>query len=128
MDVWCAQASNRMPRNGGLLDETIDADLEAIALRSMPQPAKLAQQATHKLKLPAHLPVTNCTMSYNHGSLCGHAMKRMDEDINDYTADTSRAERQIRTDAACARFQTLIRAGTRRTPLAICCCKIWFAP
>jgi transposase len=101
-----------------LLDEAIDADLEAIAaelatLRS-PEPTPPAKDAPKRSPLPAHLPrievrhepeQTVCS--------CGCAMKRIGEDVSeklDYTPGVFHVERHIRGKWACAKCQTLMQA------------------
>jgi len=101
-----------------LLDETIDADLEAIAaelatLRS-PERTLPAKDKPKRSPLPLHLPrievhhepeQTVCS--------CGCAMKRIGEDVSeklDYIPGVVQVERHIRGKWACAKCQTLIQA------------------
>jgi transposase len=103
---------------GSLLEETIEADLEAIAieldaLRSTePAPTTKAQPKRHPL--PPHLPRRDvhhepeCTVCS-----CGSALKRIGEDVSeklDYTPGVFEVERHIRGKWACAHCQTLIQA------------------
>ena len=101
-----------------LLDETIDADLEAIAaeLATLRAPARTpaAKDKPKRSPLPAHLPrievrhepeQTVCS--------CGCAMKRIGEDVSeklDYMPGVFQVERHIRGKWACAKCQTLIQA------------------
>jgi len=101
-----------------LLDEAIEADLEALAAElDALQPAKDTAPAKDRPKrapLPAHLPrvevrhepeVTVCG--------CGCALKRVGEDVSeklDYIPGLFQVERHIRGKWACAKCQTLIQA------------------
>jgi transposase len=101
-----------------LLDEAIDADLEAIAaeLETLRSPARVQapKEQPKRSPLPAHLPRfevrheperTVCS--------CGCAMKRIGEDVSeklDYTPGVFQVERHIRGKWACAKCQTLIQA------------------
>ena len=100
-----------------LLDETIDADLEAIAvelaaLRS-PQPQPTVNQPKRS-PLPAHLPRIDVRHEPEQTVCsCGCAMKRIGEDVSeklDYTPGVFHVERHIRGKWACAKCQTLIQA------------------
>src|SRR5207247_1363382 len=100
-----------------LLDETIDADLEAIAvelaaLRS-PQPQPAVNQPKRS-PLPAHLPRIDVRHEPEQTVCsCGCAMKRIGEDVSeklDYTPGVFHVERHIRGKWACAKCQTLIQA------------------
>jgi transposase len=103
---------------GSLLAETIDADLEAIAVEldalQAIKPAPPSPDKPKRAPLPTHLPrvevrhepeVTLCG--------CGCAMKRIGEDVSeklDYTPGVFHVERHIRGKWACAKCQTLIQA------------------
>ena len=103
---------------GSLLDEAIEADLEALAAElDALRPAKDTPPPKDQPKrapLPAHLPrvdvrhepeVTVCG--------CGCAMKRIGEDVSEklgYTPGVFQVERHIRGKWACAQCQTLIQA------------------
>ena len=87
-----------------LLDETIDADLEAIAvelatLRS-PEPARASGNQPKRRLLPAHLPRVDVRHEPEQTVCgCGCAMKRIGEDVSeklDYTPGVFHVERQIR--------------------------------
>jgi transposase len=101
-----------------LLDETIDADLEALAaelatLRS-PERTLPAKDKPKRSPLPAHLP----RIEVHHEPertvcSCGCAMKRVGEDVSeklDYIPGVVQVERHIRGKWACAKCQTLIQA------------------
>jgi transposase len=101
-----------------LLDETIDADLEAIAaelasLRSA-QPAQVPKDQPKRSPLPAHLPRVDVRHEPE-GTVCscGCAMKRIGEDVSEklgYTPGVFHVERHIRGKWTCAKCQTLIQA------------------
>src|ERR1700730_2505956 len=101
-----------------LLDETIDADLEAIAaeletLRS-PMRAPAPQEQPRRRPLPAHLPRVEVRHEPERTVCsCGCALKRIGEDVSeklDYTPGVFHVERHIRGKWACAKCQTLIQA------------------
>ena len=103
---------------GSLLDETIDADLEAIAtelaaLRS-PEYVRPAKDQPKRSPLPAHLPRVDVHHEPERTVCsCGCALKRIGEDISeklDYTPGVVHVERHIRGKWACAKCQTLIQA------------------
>ena len=102
-----------------LLDETIDADLEAIAvelatLRS-PEPARASGNQPKRRLLPAHLPRVDVRHEPEQTVCgCGCAMKRIGEDVSeklDYTPGVVHVERHIRGKWACAKCQTLVQAA-----------------
>jgi transposase len=101
-----------------LLDETIDADLEAIAvelaaLRS-PEQTRAPRSQPKRSPLPAHLPRVEVRHEPEQTICrCGCAMKRVGEDVSeklDYTPGVVHVERHIRGKWACAKCQTLIQA------------------
>jgi transposase len=101
-----------------LLDETIDADLEAIAaelatLRSA-QPAQVPKDQPKRSPLPTHLPRVDVRHEPEQTVCsCGCAMKRIGEDVSeklDYTPGVFHVERHIRGKWTCAKCQTLIQA------------------
>jgi transposase len=101
-----------------LLDEAIDADLEAIAeeletLRS-PSPVPAPQEPPKRRPLPAHLPRVEVRHEPERTVCsCGCALKRIGEDVSeklDYTPGVFQVERHIRGKWACAKCQTLIQA------------------
>jgi transposase len=101
-----------------LLDETIDADLEAIAaelatLRSPEQPLP-AKDSPKRSPLPAHLPRVEVHHEPERTVCsCGCEMKRIGEDVSeklDYTPGVFHVERHVRGKWACAKCQTLMQA------------------
>ena len=101
-----------------LLDETIDADLEAIALElatlRSPELARGPRNQPKRSPLPAHLPRVDVRHEPEHTVCsCGCAMKRIGEDVSeklDYTPGVVHVERNIRGKWACATCQTLVQA------------------
>jgi transposase len=103
---------------GSLLEETIDADLEAIgvelaALQS-PERIRPVPDTPKRSPLPAHLPRVDVRHEPERTVCsCGCAMKRIGEDVSeklDYTPGLFQVERHIRGKWACTRCQTLIQA------------------
>ena len=101
-----------------LLDETIEADLEAIevelaALRS-PERTQPPKDKPKRTALPAHLPRVEVRHEPEQTVCgCGCAMKRIGEDVSeklDYTPGVVHVERHIRGKWACAKCQTLVQA------------------
>jgi len=101
-----------------LLDETIDADLEAIAteLATLRAPERTlpAKDQPKRSPLPAHLPRVEVRHEPEQTICsCGCAMKRIGEDVSeklDYIPGVVQVERHIRGKWACAKCQTLIQA------------------
>jgi len=102
-----------------LLDESIDADLEAIeleleALRSAPDLPPPPKETPRRVALPAGLPRvefqhepenTQCT--------CGCALERFGEDVSeklDYTPGVFQVHRHVRGKWVCRRCEKLIQA------------------
>ncbi len=115
---FAARSEQLHGAQGSLLDETIDADLEAIAaelatLRSAP-PAQAPKEQPKRSPLPAHLPRVDVRHEPEQTVCsCGCAMKRIGEDVSeklDYTPGVFHVERHIRGKWACAKCQTLIQA------------------
>lgn len=115
---FAARSEQLHGAQGSLLEETIDADLEAIgvelaALRS-PERTRSPKEKPKRTPLPAHLP----RMEVRHEPQqtvcsCGCEMKRIGEDVSeklDYTPGVFQVERHIRGKWACAKCQTLIQA------------------
>jgi transposase len=101
-----------------LLEETIDADLEAIAvelaaLRS-PQHPQAPKDKPKRSPLPANLPRVEVRHEPERTVCsCGCALKRIGEDVSeklDYTPGVFHVERHIRGKWACAKCQTLVQA------------------
>lgn len=101
-----------------LLDETIDADLEAIAAEletlSSPPRAPAPKEQPKRRPLPADLPRVEVRHEPERTVCrCGCALKRIGEDVSeklDYTPGVFHVERHIRGKWACAKCQTLIQA------------------
>ena len=102
---------------GSLLEETIEADLEAIAVElavlrtSAPSPLN---DKPKRRAFPAHLPRIDVRHEPEHTMCsCGSALKRIGEDVSeklDYTPGVFHVERHIRGKWACAQCQVLIQA------------------
>jgi transposase len=101
-----------------LLEETIDADLEAIAaelatLRA-PPPTPAPKDPPKRSPLPARLPRVEVRHEPERTVCsCGCAMKRIGEDVSeklDYTPGVFHVERHIRGKWVCTKCQTLIQA------------------
>jgi transposase len=103
---------------GSLLEETIEADLEAIAqeLTALRPGEHLpaAKDTPKRRPLPAHLPrVDVCHEPEQTICECGSALKRIGEDVSeklDYTPGVFHGERHIRGKWTCAQCQVLIQA------------------
>src|SRR6185503_13859999 len=101
-----------------LLDEAIDADLEAIAqeLETLRSPARVQapKEQPKRSPLPAHLPRVEVRHEPERTiCACGCAMKRIGEDVSeklDYTPGVFHVERHVRGKWACAKCQTLLQA------------------
>ena len=94
-----------------LLDETIDADLEAIAVElaqlQSPEQVRAPGNQPKRSTLPAHLPRVDVRHEPDQTVCgCGCAMKRIGEDVSeklDYTPGVFHVERHIRGKWACAK-------------------------
>jgi transposase len=115
---FAARSEQLHGAQGSLLEETIDADLEAIgqelaALRS-PASAPPPKEQPKRTPLPAYLPRVEVRHEPERTVCsCGCAMKRIGEDVSeklDYTPGVFHVERHIRGKWACAKCQTLIQA------------------
>jgi len=101
-----------------LLDETLEADLAAIAVElaalTSPERVQPRKDTPRRSPLPAHLPRVDVRHEPAQTVCgCGCAMKRIGEDVSeklDYTPGVFHVERHIRGKWACARCQTLIQA------------------
>jgi transposase len=103
---------------GSLLEETIDADLEAIAvelagLRSA-EDSPAPKEQPKRRPLPDHLPRVEVHHEPEHTLCsCGAALTRIGEDVSeklDYTPGVFHVERHIRGKWACAQCQVLTQA------------------
>src|SRR6266542_4001286 len=115
---FAARSEQLHDAQGSLLDETIDADLEAIAaelatLRSA-DPAQAPKDQPKRSPLPAHRPRVDVRHEPERTVCsCGCAMKRIGEDVSEklgYTPGVFHVERHIRGKWTCAKCQTLIQA------------------
>jgi transposase len=103
---------------GSLLEETIEADLEAITaelagLRAG-EHSPAPKDTPKRSPLPAHLPRVDVRHEpQNAMCACGSALKRIGEDVSeklDYTPGVFHVERHIRGKWACAKCQVLTQA------------------
>ena len=116
---FAAQSERFSPEQRSLLEESLDADLQAVAeeLEQLAPPVadkSPAKQQPKRQSLPAHLPrreirhdpeSTTCA--------CGCQLKRIGEDVSeklDYVPGTFTVERHIRGKWACARCETIQQA------------------
>ncbi|PRD67314.1 IS66 family transposase, partial [Malikia spinosa] len=115
---FAAQSERFSPEQRSLLEESLDADLQAVAeeLEALapPTPEGQVKQQPKRRLLPAHLPrreihhdpeSTTCA--------CGCQMKRIGEDVSeklDYVPGTFTVERHIRGKWACAQCETIVQA------------------
>ena len=115
---FAAQSERFNAEQRNLLDETLDADLEAVAREIealAPQAAPPAQRQPPKRQpLPAQLPrreIRHEPESTTCG--CGCQMKRIGEDVSeklDYQPGVFTVERHVRGKWVCAHCETLIQA------------------
>ena len=115
---FAARSESFNTEQRSLLEETIDADLEALARELEQQrptvPATSEKQAAKRQTLPANLPrreirhepkSTTCS--------CGCALERIGEDVAeklDYVPGVFTVERHVRGKWVCARCETLVQA------------------
>jgi transposase len=114
---FAARSEQLHGAQGSLLEETIDADLEAIGqeLAALRSPASAPpKEQPKRTPLPAYLPRVEVRHEPERTVCsCGCAMKRIGEDVSeklDYTPGVFHVERYIRGKWACAKCQTLIQA------------------
>ena len=101
-----------------LLEETIDADLAALAAEIEAQqpkkPVAEDKQQPKREKLPAHLPRREIRHESEHTTCgCGQAMKRIGEDVAeklDYQPGVFTVERHVRGKWVCACCEKLVQA------------------
>jgi transposase len=100
-----------------LLEETLDADLAAVAAeieREQPNKAPRDRQAPKRTKLPANLPRRDIHHEPENTTCgCGQAMKRIGEDVAeklDYEPGVFTVERHVRGKWACACCERLVQA------------------
>lgn len=115
---FAAQSERFNAEQRSLLEEALDADLQAVAQEierlAPPAPAARERQQAKRQPLPANLPrremrhepdSTTCT--------CGCQMKRIGEDVAeklDYVPGVFTVERHIRGKWACAKCERLVQA------------------
>ena len=115
---FAAQSERYGAEQRSLLEETLDADLQAVSEEieqlSKPQAIQAERSQPKRQALPAHLPrreirhepqSTTCA--------CGCRMLRIGEDVAeklDYEPGVFTVERHVRGKWACARCQTLVQA------------------
>ena len=115
---FAARSEQLHGAQGSLLEEAIEADLEAIAAELAAlhtvEPVSPAKDQPRRTPLPAHLPRVEVRHEPEQTVCsCGCAMKRIGEDVSeklDYTPGVVHVERHIRGKWACAKCQTLIQA------------------
>jgi len=114
---FAARSEQLHGAQGSLLEEAIEADLEAIAkelaaLHTV-EPLPPAKDKPKRTPLPAHLPRVEVRHEPERTVCsCGCAMKRIGEDVSeklDYTPGVLLVERHIRGKWACTKCQTLIQ-------------------
>jgi len=115
---FAARSEQWRGAQGSLLEESIEADLEAItvelaALGSV-EHAPAPKDKPKRSPLPTHLPRVEVRHEPEHTMCgCGSELKRIGEDVSeklDYTPGVFHVERHIRGKWACAQCQTLIQA------------------
>ena len=115
---FAARSEQLHGAQGSLLEEAIEADLEAIAAELAAlhtvEPVSPPKDKPKRTPLPAHLPRVEVRHEPDRTVCsCGCAMKRIGEDVSeklDYTPGVFVVERHIRGKWACAKCQTLIQA------------------
>jgi transposase len=115
---FAAQSERYSAEQRSLLDETLDADLQAvseeIAQNTSPALAPLGRQQPKRQPLPASLPrreIRHEPESTTCG--CGCRMLRIGEDVAeklDYEPGVFTVERHVRGKWACVRCETLVQA------------------
>ena len=115
---FAAQSERYSAEQRSLLDETLDADLQAvsdeIAQLSQTEAAPREKQQPRRQPLPANLPrreIRHEPESTTCG--CGCRMKRVGEDVAeklDYQPGVFSVERHVRGKWACAQCETLVQA------------------
>ncbi len=101
-----------------LLEETIDADLEALAQEleqlAPSTPAERQRQQPKRQVLPAHLPRREVRHEPERTTCaCGCALQRIGQDVAeklDYTPGVFTVERHIRGKWVCTKCETLVQA------------------
>jgi len=115
---FAAKSEAYTPEQNSLIEETLDADLAALAAEiEVQQPTKPApedQQQPKREKLPAHLPRREIRHEPEDTTCgCGQAMKRIGEDVAeklDYQPGVFTVERHVRGKWVCACCEKLVQA------------------
>jgi transposase len=115
---FAAQSERYSAEQRSLLDETLDADLQAvseeIAQNTSPALAPLGRQQPKRQPLPASLPRREiCHEPESTTCGCGCRMLRIGEDVAeklDYEPGVFTVERHVRGKWACVRCETLVQA------------------
>jgi transposase len=115
---FAAQSERFNAEQRDLLDETLDADLEAvsreIAALAPATPAAAVRRQPKRAALPARLPRREIRHEpENTTCACGCQMKRIGEDIAeklDYVPGVFTVERHVRGKWACAKCETIVQA------------------
>ncbi|RCW72419.1 IS66 family transposase [Pseudorhodoferax soli] len=113
-----AKAERYSPEQISLLEEAVEADLEALASEmDRLAPGKQAmpdRQTARRMPLPTHLPRRDVHYEPHSTTChCGCALKRIGEDIAeklDYQPGSCTVERHVRGKWVCARCETLVQA------------------
>jgi len=115
---FAAKSEAYTPEQNSLIEETLDADLAALAaeieVQQPTQPAPEDPQQPKREKLPAHLPRREIRHEPENTICgCGQAMKRIGEDVAeklDYQPGVFTVERHVRGKWVCACCEKLIQA------------------
>jgi len=115
---FAAKSEAYTPEQNSLIEETLDADLAALAaeieVQQPTQPAPEDPQQPKREKLPAHLPRREIRHEPEDTTCgCGQAMKRIGEDVAeklDYQPGVFTVERHVRGKWVCACCEKLVQA------------------
>lgn len=115
---FAARSESFNAEQKSLLEETIEADLEALARELEAQrpgpPTTSSQQAAKRQPLPAHLPRREIRHEPDSTTCrCGCALERIGEDVAeklDYVPGVFTVERHVRGKWVCTRCETLVQA------------------
>jgi transposase len=115
---FAAKSEAYTPEQNSLIEETLDADLAALAaeieVHEPPKPAPENKQQPKREKLPAHLPRREIRHEPEDTTCgCGQAMKRIGEDVAeklDYQPGIFTVERHVRGKWVCACCEKLVQA------------------
>lgn len=116
---FAAQSERFCAEQRSLLDETLDADLQAVSDEIDQLPGndtrrKASKDQPKRQALPAHLPRTELRHEpHSTTCACGCQMKRIGEDVSeklDYVPGVFSVQRHVRGKWACAHCQTLVQA------------------